>query len=136
MSDKKKPSAVERTLNIFSGLTQAEMEAFAAEEQGKIEAHKVRDPYDPDKVLALIIQEESERDSYNIRIAKFVNGKRGLQLMRGDAFASTLILKADEYHALAVCILRDSTLIKRLLLSFAPGTNELVDALRDIVRKH
>lgn len=111
-------------------------------EQEEVTARE-REDFDPNKILVKWSQEAwSSIDGpsdYVCRVAKFKNGKRGLQFIRGanvknPDFVSTMTLTGDEYYSLAQCIFRDSHLIRELLNRNPDGTDEIVDKLRDFVK--
>jgi hypothetical protein len=104
---------------------------------------KERSEFDPDEILVRWVQSAqvriSPRAAYDIRLAKFKNGRRGLQLIRGGNLSqphhvTALMLHPDEYYTLAQCIFRDSGLIKELCIRFPEGTDATIDRIRDFVR--
>jgi hypothetical protein len=120
---------------------------FASDPEPVIEAEerapKDRKDFDPDEILVRWSQEARSAlegaSDYVCRVARFKNGKRGLQLIRGKdvrnpAFVSTLTLTPDEYYSLAQCIFRDSHLIRELCSKHPDGTEPIVDKIRDFVR--
>lgn len=78
--------------------------------------------------------------AYTVRVAKFQNGRRGIQFVRrcedgSLAYCSSVVLHPDEYYSLAQCIFKDSGLIKELLLRFPAGADSVVDRIRELTKK-
>lgn len=103
---------------------------------------KQRGPFDPDEILVRWTQEASNdpgESEHNIRVARFKNGKRGIQFIRGTeiknpSFVATLTLHQNEYYSLAQCVFRDSQWIRELCEKYPPGTEPTVDKIRDFCK--
>ena len=128
----KKPTASDRTIPLWR-----EPEPEVVEERPK-----ERSDFDPDEPLVRwTSQAQGEVDgiSGKVRFAKFRNGRRGFQIVRGVGkqphFNSTMVLHPDEYFMMAQCIFRDSKLIQKLVERHPEGTDPDVDAIRDFLRR-
>ncbi len=104
---------------------------------------KERTDFDHDEVLVSWAKEQwSSIDApsrYVCRVARFKNGMRGIQLVRGKdiknpSFSGSMVFHPDEYYSLAQCIFRDSHFIRELCQRHPEGTDPLVDQIRDFVR--
>lgn len=133
MTEEKKPTAADRTLPMWDDPADRPVEP---EERSQ----KSRSDFDPDEPLVRWVSEASgdvRGKPRLVRVAKFKNGRRGLQLVRGDSKhpeqSSTLVLHFAEYLMLAQCIFRDSRHIQDLISRYPVGTDPTVDGIRDFL---
>lgn len=121
------------------GLFATDAEPIIEEEE---RTEKTRDDFDPNHTLASWAQEASNglsgREETVCRVARFKNGRRAIQTVRGDqknpAYVGAMILEPNEYYSFAQCIFRDSHLIRELCTRFPPGSDPTVDKIRDFVQ--